>query len=259
MTYVRTIGLFFVFLAAWLLWSGTYKPLLLAFGLISCLLTFYFARRIDFFDREVFAFHLWPRLPGYWAWLLKEITKSSLDVARIVIHPKLPISPTVVEFDTAPPGPVGQAILGNAITLTPGSVTLDRKFNYRALWSKLDAEFDIVTAYAYAIDRGDPQQQKFQGALGHIGFEVKLKPWIQRADGSAKGDWDVGITIDVLEEARHLDAVILLSGDGDHADPFTNEQGDLVFCRDAETGAEYDSTNGDRWSKKYNQVGAVLQ
>ena len=125
MTYVRTIGLFFVFLAAWLLWSGTYKPLLLAFGLFSCLLTFYFARRIDFFDREVFAFHLWPRLPGYWAWLLKEITKSSLDVARIVIHPKLPISPTVVEFDTAPPGPVGQAILGNAITLTPGSVTLD--------------------------------------------------------------------------------------------------------------------------------------
>ena len=90
-----------------------------------------------------------------------------------------------------------------------------RKFNYRALWSKLDAEFDIVTAYAYAIDRGDPQQQKFQGALGHIGFEVKLKPWIKRADGSAKGDWDVGITIDVLEEARHLDAVILLSGDGD--------------------------------------------
>ena len=125
MAYLRTIGLFFVFLAAWLLWSGTYKPLLLVLGLISCALTLYFARRIDAFDRDVFAFHLWPRLPRYWGWLLKEIVKSSLDVARIVIHPKLPISPTVVEIDVAPPGPVGQAILGNAITLTPGSVTLD--------------------------------------------------------------------------------------------------------------------------------------
>ena len=50
-----------------------------------------------------------------------------------------------------------------------------------------------------------------------IGFEVKLKPFIQRRDGSAKGDWDVGITIDMLEHGKNLDKVILLSGDGDFA------------------------------------------
>ena len=44
---------------------------------------------------------------------------------------------------------------------------------------------------------------------------MNLKPFIQRSDGSAKGDWDVGITIDVMEAARDVDTVVLLSGDGD--------------------------------------------
>ena len=44
---------------------------------------------------------------------------------------------------------------------------------------------------------------------------VKLKTYIQRKDGSAKGDWDVGITIDVIDIAPSVDRVVLLSGDGD--------------------------------------------
>ena len=44
---------------------------------------------------------------------------------------------------------------------------------------------------------------------------MKLKPYIQRADGSAKGDWDVGITIDVLDVAERVDEIVLASGDGD--------------------------------------------
>lgn len=90
-----------------------------------------------------------------------------------------------------------------------------KQFNYRLLWQELMAQGDIVIANAYAIQRSDDQQHKFQKALKHIGFEVKLKPYIQRRDGSAKGDWDVGITIDVMEAAAGVDTVILLSGDGD--------------------------------------------
>ena len=90
-----------------------------------------------------------------------------------------------------------------------------RQFNYRKLWQFISSEGKIVSATAYAIDRGDDQQLKFQTALEHIGFTVKLKPYIQRRDGSAKGDWDVGITIDVLEKAKEVDTIILLSGDGD--------------------------------------------
>jgi len=90
-----------------------------------------------------------------------------------------------------------------------------RQFNYRKLWQKISQEGEIVIANAYAIHRGDDSQLKFQNALKHIGFNVKLKPYIQRSDGSAKGDWDVGIAIDVMDAAPEVDIVILLSGDGD--------------------------------------------
>ena len=92
-------------------------------------------------------------------------------------------------------------------------------FNYRELWRQLSLEGDIVLANAYAIDRNDAQQRKFQQTLHNIGFDIKLKPYIQRSDGSAKGDWDVGITIDVMDAvsnaSRSVDWVVLLSGDGD--------------------------------------------
>ena len=72
-----------------------------------------------------------------------------------------------------------------------------RQFNYRKLWQQISTEGEIVSATAYATQRGDDQQIKFQDALKHIGFTVKLKPFIQRSDGSA------------------VDTVVLLSGDGD--------------------------------------------
>ncbi len=90
-----------------------------------------------------------------------------------------------------------------------------QQFNYRALWQELEGIGEVCCAFAYAIDSNNPGQEKFQDALRHIGFEVKLKPYIQRSDGSAKGDWDVGIAIDVLEQAPDVDAIVLLSGDGD--------------------------------------------
>jgi uncharacterized LabA/DUF88 family protein len=90
-----------------------------------------------------------------------------------------------------------------------------RQFNYRELWRRLDNEFVIVSANAYAIHRGDDAQLKFQNVLRSIGFTVKLKNYIQRRDGSAKGDWDVGIAIDVMDAARDVDNIVLLSGDGD--------------------------------------------
>ena len=93
--------------------------------------------------------------------------------------------------------------------------TYGRQFNYREFWKRISTQGNIVVANAYAIHRGDDKQKKFQDALKHIGFTVKLKPYIQRSDGSAKGDWDVGITIDVMQVAKDVDSVILLSGDGD--------------------------------------------
>ena len=92
-------------------------------------------------------------------------------------------------------------------------------FNYSELWSQVSKEGEIVVALAYAIDRGDQQQKSFQEILRNIGFTVRLKPYIHRVDGSSKGDWDVGITIDLIDTICDpevmLDTVVLLSGDGD--------------------------------------------
>jgi uncharacterized LabA/DUF88 family protein len=89
------------------------------------------------------------------------------------------------------------------------------QFNYREFWRQVSEQGRIVIAKAYATERHSDTQHRFQSALRHIGFEVKLRPFIQRADGSAKGDWDVGLAIDVLEDSENLDTIVLLSGDGD--------------------------------------------
>ena len=91
----------------------------------------------------------------------------------------------------------------------------NRKFNYKKLWQLISEKGEIIAATAYAIDRGDQKQINFQSALKNIGYSVKLKPYIQRSDGSAKGDWDIGIAIDVLDAAKNADIVVMLSGDGD--------------------------------------------
>ena len=90
-----------------------------------------------------------------------------------------------------------------------------RNFNYNKFWQLASRNRQVVKAFAYAIDRGDQKQREFQNILRAIGFEVKLKPFIQRSDGSAKGDWDVGITIDALEYSDAADIIVLVTGDGD--------------------------------------------
>lgn len=90
-----------------------------------------------------------------------------------------------------------------------------RNFDYNGFWARTTSSSVVTKAIAYAIDKGDAKQRQFQNILKAIGFEVKLKPYIQRADGSAKGDWDVGITLDVMEWAPKVNRIVLVSGDGD--------------------------------------------
>lgn len=112
-------------IAAWVLWSGMFKPLLLALGAFSCALAGYIAVRMGYFESPVFALRFNLRVLGFWGWLLKEIVKSSLEVARIVLARDMQLSTHVVELDASQLSPVDQAILGNSITLTPGTLTLD--------------------------------------------------------------------------------------------------------------------------------------
>ena len=88
-------------------------------------------------------------------------------------------------------------------------------FDYNKFWKLVTHEREVITAIAYTTNRDDSKQIQFQNILRGIGFTVKLKPFISRSDGSSKGDWDVGITIDIMEYARKSDIIVLASGDGD--------------------------------------------
>lgn len=91
----------------------------------------------------------------------------------------------------------------------------EANFDYNKFWAEVTRDREVVSAFAYATDRGDEKQKQFQNILRAIGFTVKLKPMLQRADGTAKADWDVGIALDVYEAAESCDTVALASGDGD--------------------------------------------
>jgi multicomponent Na+:H+ antiporter subunit E len=121
----RKLVLLIFLAAAWMLWSGFFKPLLLGLGVFSCLLTYVVVKRMGYFNDQFFALHFSFRLFSFWLWLGREVIRSSIDVARIVISPSLPISPRVIEIKVTAQHPVDQVILANSITLTPGTLALD--------------------------------------------------------------------------------------------------------------------------------------
>ena len=120
----RYLILFALLMLAWVLWSGYLKPLLLGLGLFSSILVVYLDYRMRLKDTRFLEGRFLLRLVRYWGWLAREVLRSSLDVTRIVLSPKLPISPTVAEFETSCKLATDRALLGNSITLTPGTLTI---------------------------------------------------------------------------------------------------------------------------------------
>lgn len=114
-----------VLLAFWLLLSGYWTPYLMAAGLGSAIAVVLFSRRMQVIDREGFPIHLGLRILGYWPWLAVEIVKSGWQVARIILDPRLPISPTMRSFAPSQRTSVGLVIHANSITLTPGTITVE--------------------------------------------------------------------------------------------------------------------------------------
>ena len=111
--------------AVWLLLSGHFEPLMLVFAAISVALSVVIAMRMDVVDHEGVPLHVSLSAPLYWLWLGKEIVKANIDVSRRVVHPKMPISPTLFETRASQRTDLGQVIYANSITLTPGTVSVD--------------------------------------------------------------------------------------------------------------------------------------
>jgi multicomponent Na+:H+ antiporter subunit E len=113
-------------LVFWLLLSGMYTPFLIAAGVGCALAVTLIARRMHLIDSEGHPIHLCLRaFVWYWPWLLKEIVRSALQVARIVLHPRLPMSPTIVRFKPSQRSDLGLVIHANSITLTPGTMCIE--------------------------------------------------------------------------------------------------------------------------------------
>ncbi len=122
---IYSASLFFFLTIFWLLLSGYFTAFLISAGIGSAIAVVWFARRMDVIDAEAHPLHLGPRILLYWLWLLKEIIKSGWAVSRIILDPKLPISPTMVRFQPTQKTDVGLVIHANSITLTPGTITLE--------------------------------------------------------------------------------------------------------------------------------------
>lgn len=113
--------------AFWLLMSGIYTPFLVLSGLGASVAVAVLARRMEVADREGHPLHLVPAALAYWPWLLLEILKSGWSVARIILHPRLPVDPAVVRFRPAQRSTVGLVTHANSITLTPGTITIEAR------------------------------------------------------------------------------------------------------------------------------------
>mgnify|MGYP002628285629 CR=1 FL=1 len=97
----------------------------MAAGIGCVVAVLWFARRMEVVDPEGHPVHLGSTIFTYWPWLLKEIIKSAWDVSKIIIHPQLPISPTMVRFTPSQKTAVGLVIHANSITLTPGTIAIE--------------------------------------------------------------------------------------------------------------------------------------
>lgn len=131
-------GLALSLLAFWLLLSGIYTPFLVLAGLGASIAVAALAWRMEVADREGHPVHLTPGALLYWPWLAGEIAQSGWQVARIILDPRLPISPALVRFRPSQRSAVGLVTHANSITLTPGTITVEadhREFLVHALTS----------------------------------------------------------------------------------------------------------------------------
>jgi len=92
------------------------------------------------------------------------------------------------------------------------------KLNFQKLLEAITRDRQLVRAISYLVQTPDTDQSSFVAMLLQNGYEVKSKALRLRPDGSAKGDWDMGIAIDTMAMADRLDVVALVTGDGDFVD-----------------------------------------
>ena len=122
---MRIATLVVTLFAFWMLLSGIYTPFLVLSGLGAAIAVALLAWHMGAADPEGHPIHATLGAIMYWPWLIKEIAKAGWQVARIVLHPRLPVSPALVRFAPSQKSTVGLVTHANSITLTPGTITIE--------------------------------------------------------------------------------------------------------------------------------------
>lgn len=158
---MRLVLIVLALFAYWLALSGHYEPWFTVSGFLLSIAVLAFCWMKGVSDAEGFPIGLIPRGLIYWPWLLGQIVKSGLRVTRLILTPRLPISPTLVRVDALETTTVGLTTYGNSITLTPGTLTIEVTESGRALW-------------VHALER--------EGAEGFADDEMNRRvAWFERA------------------------------------------------------------------------------
>ena len=118
----------------WLLLSGHYETWLVVSGGILSILVVGFCLFKGITDEEGFPIEKLPRALVYWPWLAWQIILSALNVTRLILSPKLPISPSMVKVDAQQKTAVGLTTYANSITLTPGTISVEISEKGKTIW-----------------------------------------------------------------------------------------------------------------------------
>ena len=193
---IRVLSLSVLLMTVWLLFSGHYTLLHISLGVASVLVSVWIARRMDVVDYEGQPIAISVAAVGYFPWLLWEVIKSNIDVAKRILSPSLPISPRVFRVTASQRTAVGRTIYANSITLTPGTVTIQvrgNEFEVHALTS--DTEESLRTGKMdarVARMEGTPPSAPFPpGSTEHLALSARGE---ERGEGREPGENDRGGT-----------------------------------------------------------------
>ena len=110
------------------------------------------------------------------------------------------------------------AVLADAQNLYHSAQSMHtRNIDYASLLEEAVSGRELTRAISYVIRADSPEEESFFDALVDIGFETRIKDIRTFPDGSKKADWDVGMSLDAVTMAKHVDSIVLCTGDGDFA------------------------------------------
>ena len=156
---MRSLSLAGFLFAFWLALSGHYTPMLVVAGAASAVLCALAANRMRVCDAEGHPIEVFAGAVTYFPWLIVEIAKSAWGVTKIILQPRLPISPTMTVVRASQRTAVGIATYANSITLTPGTITVGVDGNELIVHA-------LVSEGALDLEAGgmDRRVSRFEGA-----------------------------------------------------------------------------------------------